>query len=151
MEDFGARRGENVIDKEFLCSSLQLTLCGTYSERENGLSQLLRLLFSLVNPHLRAAPHLTQLPLKKEYKASIIQGVHHRDHRFKYVSTGTAHPQARQAAAQGPEPEKGPQRLTILTPIVATQNVQKYAFGSWKTALLRFKNVVRTTAVKTSV
>lgn len=72
---FLSLKGGNVINKVLLFSSMWLTLCGTYSERENGLSQLLGLLFSLVNPHLRAALHVTELPLKKKYKASIIEPI----------------------------------------------------------------------------
>lgn len=37
----------------------------TYTERENGFSQLLHLLFSLLNPQLGALLDLTELPLTK--------------------------------------------------------------------------------------
>lgn len=37
----------------------------TYAERENGFSQLLHLLFSLLNPQLGALLDLTELPLTK--------------------------------------------------------------------------------------
>lgn len=40
---------------------------GTYIERENGLSQLLRFLFPLMNSQLRALLHVTKLPLKEKY------------------------------------------------------------------------------------
>lgn len=38
---------------------------GTYSETEDGLSQLLELLFSLTDSHLRALLHVTDLPLRE--------------------------------------------------------------------------------------
>lgn len=38
---------------------------GTYSKTEDGLSQLLELLFSLTDSHLRALLHVTDLPLRE--------------------------------------------------------------------------------------
>ena len=49
----------------FLLFNKETLGISTYSEREDGLSQLLRLLLSLLNRQVGALLHVTELPLMK--------------------------------------------------------------------------------------